>query len=350
VPVRIASTFSQQDVPGMGILAKVLTLLENQLADHPKRILVLNLVIPELDFPAELTYHKLAVEVSRYKPDHIVCLNTIEPHWMLNMNRILSQIVHPVPYTLLGCFKDTPKTIYLDFCSMWSASIFKSYTDAELAPVLSDKFFLSHNRNPYPHRQRFFNDIKTHNLLDCGFVSMGSFKGANLLIEENLDAGQYFVNDRQPNINQIPQDTDSVGDLTVWQRQVLVVMSDSYWEKGPSKLGKMYMSEKFYKPIIGLRPLLLYTNPDNYLKYRDNGFDTFEDVFDLTVEDMTASEEKTRSSIIDALLQLKAMSPERRLSWYNSLLPRLINNRRHFYNYASQQNKVLEEFRCQHVA
>ena len=311
MPVRIASTFSQQDVPGMGILAKVLTQLENQLADHSKRILVLNLVILELDSPPELTYHKLAVEVSRYKPDHVVCLNTIEPHWMLDVNRILSQIVHPVPYTLLGCFKDTPETIYLDFCSMWSASIFKSYTDAELAPVLSDKFFLSHNRNPYPHR--------------------------------------HFVNDRQPNINQIPQDTDSVGDLSVWQRQVLVVMSDSYWEKGPSKLGKMYMSEKFYKPIIGLRPLLLYTNPDNYLKYRDNGFDTFEDVFGLTVEDMTTSEEKSRSSIIKALLQLKAMSPEQRLSWYNSLLPRLINNRRHFYNYAGQQTKVLEEFRCQHV-
>lgn len=347
MPVRIASTFHQEGVPGSPVLERTLDQLKKQLSSHPKRILVLNLIISELDYPAELTYHKLSVEISRYRPDHVVCLNTIEPHWMLDINRVIN-LIQDIPYTLLGCFKNAP-AVYFDFCSTWTATHFQSYDDSELVPVLSDKFFLTHNRNPYLHRQRFFNDIVSANLLDSGFVSMGSFKGKNVLIEENLNDKQNYFNERQPNINQIPQDTDSLGDLSVWQKQVLVIMSDSYWEKGPSKFGKMYMSEKFYKPIVGLRPMLLFTNPDNYLTFRENGFDTFEDVFGLSVEDMTTSEELARSSIIKALLQLKEMSPIQRLDWYNALLPRLLNNRTHFYNYANQQMKTLEDFKCQHV-
>jgi hypothetical protein len=348
MPVRIASTFHQDGVPGSAILTKTIAQLESQLSSHPKRILVLHLINPELDHPTELTYHKLSVEVSRYKPDHIVCLNTIEPHWMVDLNRIINTIIRDIPYTLMGCYKNAP-SVYFDFCSTWTATLFQKYTDEELLPVESDKFFLTHNRNPYPHRQRFVADITFHDLLDSGFVSLGSFKGENLLIEENLRPDQNYFNERQANINQIPQDTDSVGDLSVWQRQVLVVMSDSYWEKGTGKFGKMYMSEKFYKPILGLRPILLYTNPDNYMTFRDNGFDTFEDVFGLSIEDMTTSEELARSSIIKALLQLKAMTATQRLDWYNALLPRLLNNRRHFYDYVNQQFKTLEDFRCQHV-
>ena len=348
MPVRIVTTFHQEGVPGTSVLNRTLAQLESQLSSHPKRILVLNLIHRDLNQPTELTYHRLSAEIARYKPDHIVCLNTIEPHWMLDVNRIINNIIQQIPYTLLGCFKNT-SSVYFDFCSTWTATIFQSYHDSELFPVLSDKFFLSHNRNPYPHRQRFFNDIEFAGLLDYGFVSMGSFKGKNVLIEENLTPEQNYFNELQPNINQIPQDTDSVGDISVWQKQVLVVMSDSYWENGPSKLGKMYMSEKFYKPIVGLRPILLYTNPDNYMTFRDNGFDTFEDVFGLSVEDMTTSEELARQSIIKALLQLKEMSPTQRLDWYNALLPRLLNNRTHFYDYANQQMKTLEDFKCQHV-
>ena len=348
MPVRIASTFHQQGVPGSEILSSTVAQIESQLSSHPKRILVLNLVIPELDYPVDLTYHKLSVEVSRFKPDHIVCLNTIEPHWMLDINRIVNTIIRDIPYTLLGCFKHE-HSIYFDFCSTWTATLFQKYTDEELLPVDSDKFFLTHNRNPYPHRQRFVNDITSAGLLDYGFVSLGSFKGKNLLIEEKLTPEQNYFNERQANINQIPQDTDSVGDLNVWQQQVLVLMSDSYWETGTGKFGKMYMSEKYYKPILGLRPMLLYTNPDNYTTFRNNGFDTFEDVFGLSIEDMTTSEELARNSIIKALLQLKAMTPAQRLDWYNALLPRLLNNRKHFYDYVNQQFKTLEDFKCQHV-
>ena len=86
--------------------------------------------------------------------------------------------------------------------------------------------------------------------------------------------------------------------------------------------------------MLGLRPFLINGNPSTYEWLRQQGFRTFEKYFPSI--DFMASD-KVHESILDALMQLKDMTPEQCNKMYESMMPELLHNREHFFKFADQQ-------------
>ena len=104
-------------------------------------------------------------------------------------------------------------------------------------------------------------------------------------------------------------------------------------------MGYIFVSEKTWKPIIGLRPFLFNGNVRTYRWLRDNGFRTFSHYFD-NIE--TAKEFEVHDSLISAIKYLISLNKNEILSMYNDMLLDLIYNKERFFEFAQEQKYKME--------
>jgi hypothetical protein len=111
-------------------------------------------------------------------------------------------------------------------------------------------------------------------------------------------------------------------------------VSETQFEFDPNA----FVSEKIYKPIIGLRPFVINGSPGIYRWLKNAGFDCFDDVFpvkELSNEIMIPGAKFNNHGFI--IECLKDLSRTNLHELYTCLLPRLINNQKLFYEYANNQ-------------
>lgn len=336
MPTAIISTHHADDL----LFNQYATQLVEKLAsiqDTDKRVLIVH-----LNLENDLTYHNISSAIARVKPDHVICFDGPEPHWLLNHRKLMS-VLGQSEYSFLG-YTNSQKSTFLDFWALCTDKFFPAYDN--LSPIESDRFYLCHNRQPYPHRIALVNSIDT----SIGFVSCGNRKGPEITIDTTLEfynqeaTHRWHVNADGTPIS-IPYDTYTLGDISVWQQIVLDIVSDSFWVTTPNKFGNSFLSEKYYKPILGLRPFLTYGNPATYFKLRELGFQTFETDLGITVDSIVCSQESAITAINQAITYLGNMSATNRISWYNSLLPKLVYNKNRFAEHVAEQQRVLENYR-----
>ena len=338
MPGKVFATHHADDLLFNQYTTELLNKLADQQLDN-RRILVLHLNLVD-----KLTYHKIATEVARYKPDHIICFTGPEPNWAFDSQLLLAAL-GSTPYSFLGYVKH-PAATFLDFWALCTDKFFPAYTDQQLAPVESNQFYLCHNRQPYAHRKLLV-DALDHS---AGFISFGSRSEADRTIDKTLEFYQQeafhpWHKKLDGTLIEIPYDTYTLGDLTVWQQTVLNIVSDSFWINKPSKFGNLFISEKYYKPILGLRPFLTYGNPETYYAFKDLGFKTFEEDLGLFPADLTTSMEGAIVAISSAVNYLNGIGPSARLAWYNKLMPKLLYNRDRFKQHVKEQQAVLDNYR-----
>ena len=192
------------------------------------------------------------------------------------------------------------------------------------------KHFLCYNRKPHDHRVTLLNKIMQgvehqQGLSNFGIVSATledsryRFKNPIILDEEHDENTLELINQWD---GQNENDIVSLGDAENWSRHFLTVVTETTIHTD------VLLSEKTFKPIIGLRPFLTLGDQNLYKKLKEMGFDVFEDMFpDVLICLSHPDYEKRAEYIVNQLRDLTAFTVEELDEKYKDLLPRLKANR-----------------------
>jgi hypothetical protein len=220
--------------------------------------------------------------------------------------------------------------IKFDFWALACLNFFRQYTPAELEPINFQHVFLNYNRKPHRHRIELVNLLEQNNLTQHGIVTLGN---SDYTINDNIqDYLDYGSNDVVGDVG-IPNDIYSLGRLDIWNSSFLNIVSETQYEYSSNA----FISEKIYKPIIGLRPFIINGSPNIYRWLKEFEFDCFEDIFPvskLASNDSVGFKFKNHEIICNVVQELCNTNLT---ELYKSLLPRLINNQKKFYEHANNQ-------------
>ena len=223
-----------------------------------------------------------------------------------------------------------------DFASTVLCDRFKKYSEDEITLTDIRYNFLSYSRKPSNHRLKLYKKYIDNDLLDSGVVTLGKGPNHNFnaTLEENLkDYVQHghWYGDRPDGGYNIPHDLFSLGRLDIWQHHFLNISNETM----PNyELQELMVTEKTFKPMIGLRPFLINGDTRSYQWLRDHGFKTFTHLLGVSdVENSYAVHDK----IIEVLLWLKTCSKESLQQLYNNMLPDLLHNRNRFFEFAQEE-------------
>ncbi len=144
----------------------------------------------------------------------------------------------------------------------------------------------------------------------------------------------------------IPNDVWTLGRLDIWNQCFLNIVNEtdfSYRSDFP------FLSEKIWKPILGLRPFVINGNPSVYQLLKDQGFYTFEEYWPSNTDFFTNTEYnyyQFKHHIAGVVELLSSLTQKQLWSMYKDMLPKLEHNRQHFSFYCRQQwHKVRHQFK-----
>jgi hypothetical protein len=283
-------------------------------------------------------YEKLVKLINQEEQfDNLFMLAAADPVF-LNSDQIADIIVQTKSTNvfLMGHFDSKYQ---FNFHATILPTYFKSYTTEEL--LLEDPacLFVNYNRKPREHRTALVQKIVDANLNNHGIVSLGKNdstyskreKGLCLLLGETIEEykdGNWGMADTLG----IPHDIHSLGNINTWKTHFLTVVSETEffpWDN-------TFVSEKTWKPILGLRPFVLNGQAKVYQWLRERGFKTFNHYFNgIELENVTELE--IHDSIIEVLKYLVTLDKKEILAMYNDMLPDLIHNRDRFFEFSREQ-------------
>ena len=187
------------------------------------------------------------------------------------------------------------------------------------------KHFLCYNRKPHDHRVSLLNKIHDQGLENFGIISATEshndykFKNPIILDETHDEEDLKLINEWE---GQSANDIATLGDAENWSRHFLTVVTETCIHSD------VFISEKTFKPIIGLRPFLILGDQNLYKKLKEMGFDIFEDMFPDILQTMSHPDYERRIDYItNQLERITALSHEELEDKYNELSPRLWANR-----------------------
>jgi hypothetical protein len=157
---------------------------------------------------------------------------------------------------------------------------------------------------------------------------MGSDNGVAVL---SLDSPE--VSPLAPNTgteqNGIPNDIATLGNMDNWQRHFLNVVTETVYNINRS----YFVSEKIYKPILGMRPFLVYDTDSAYCWLKQRGFESYVDDF----ADITDLDLKNPDNLAPFLVTL---SKQHSSYWKKKLVDlnqKIVYNKQNFYKYVDLQ-------------
>jgi hypothetical protein len=226
---------------------------------------------------------------------------------------------------------NTEGLYYFNFWAEFIRMNFDSFFDTKYTVLPNfKKVYMCLNRKPHAHRLFLINELIEKNLTDKGLISLGDSEKL-MIIDEQLDdivlLGENAVHGKMP----IKNDILTLGDAKNWNSFFINVVTETTIHTD------LFISEKTWKPIIGLRPFLILGDNNVYPKLKSLGFDTFDDLFGTWWNDNNW--EKRAKSIVDILENFRL---EECIKHYKNILPRLIKNRERFLIYINENKQRIE--------
>lgn len=220
---------------------------------------------------------------------------------------------------------------YIPYWFLACNTFFKEYTDEEIQP---DKTFtntyLCYNRKPSSHRVRLQYEFTWNKLLDNGVFTMGkqikeyegwSGKSPQYRNFNENDYGMKSIMSGDDNDYMIPADAFSLGNLDIWKKSFLCIVTETLSDQRDDQCIPL-LTEKTYKPIIGMRPFIVVGETTTHAKLRELGFYTFEADFPA-----------------DPVEAVKFLLGENLEALYQKLLPRLLSNKQTMARLTSQTKR-----------
>ncbi len=297
-------------------LVDLLTSTVNEKYPHLKKVI------------AVTSWHEPAVLVNQIQeidPDLTFLCSFTDP--LGPIENLLDQL--PGKVVLIGYVEGN---CFYDFWAVACAKFFKKYTFEELEPIQFDKLFLNYNRKPHRHRIEFVKLLEQSGLVGKGCVTLGN---SNYTVgDTHQDYINFGAGDVVGEVG-IPNDVYSLGQLGIWNSSFINIVSETQYEFSKN----VFLSEKIFKPIIGLRPFMVNGSPGIYQLLKNAGFDCFDDLFpvsELSNEDSNYTWKfNNHKHIIECLEYYK---DKNLLDIYNQIKSRLVYNQNLFYEYARNQS------------
>lgn len=229
---------------------------------------------------------------------------------------------------------------------------FPDYQLQEIQPTEFNYVYMCYNRKPKPHRIRLVNEIFKNNLQNCGILTLGA-NDVDYDVTEGMplthvlkiqDDPRTYTKQGKYNLYQnfggVPYDLLSLGRLDLWQQHFLNVVSETEFREWDNR----FVTEKTWKPVIGMRPFVINGQVKIYQWLRDNGFKTFNHYFPVDLEESVDNQVQT--SIVDVIKFLAGLSNTELVGMYQDMLPDLEHNRTRFFEFAAEQeNKINNLFK-----
>jgi hypothetical protein len=142
------------------------------------------------------------------------------------------------------------------------------------------KYFMCLNHQPHKHRIEFLNLLHEVGMFHHGIVSAVvpheeyTFQNP-IVLKENRPSHIMEKAYEWEKINEthLANDIISLGDPQYWNSHFCTVVTESVMHSN------VFLSEKTFKPLIGLRPFIILGDEGVYDKLKEYKFDTFEDLF-----------------------------------------------------------------------
>jgi hypothetical protein len=215
---------------------------------------------------------------------------------------------------------------------------FRDYQIHDLVMQHPQWVFVNYNRKPRGHRIDLVNKLLENDLQHQGVISLGKSNDVYsdgskqttclLLGEEPADYAQEGNWGMSMEFG-IPHDIHSLGNMQTWQAHFLTVVSETeFWP-----WDNTFVSEKTWKPILGMRPFVINGQTKIYQYLRQHGFRTFNHYWphiDIESGDV-------HDTIVEVITWLASLPRAELARLYQEMLPDLIYNRAHFYDFSRDQ-------------
>lgn len=221
------------------------------------------------------------------------------------------------------------------FYDLWAVAFHK------LHPRVPDQQLLDHqtihkpfmclNRKHHEHRVRIVNELRSADLTSKGIVTLS---GTDLRIEN--DAPDHVSVAPEPGA-EVVNDVVTLGRTDVWCSHFLNVVTESWWD-----INRAYLAaDKYFKPLVGLRPFLIWCEDMGVEWLTDRKFELYhKDFRDMTDLDLT-----DHNNMIPFLTTLSEQPTGYLHQKYVDLREKLLYNRDRFDEYVNEQDldKVIGE-------
>jgi hypothetical protein len=127
----------------------------------------------------------------------------------------------------------------------------------------------------------------------------------------------------------IPNDISTLGNIDYWQQHFLNVVTETVYDINSMN----FVSEKIYKPILGMRPFLVYDTDSAYCWLTDRGFESYVDDF----KDITDLDLKNPENLAPFLVTLSSQQPSYWKKKLVDLNQKIVYNKQNFYKYVDRQ-------------
>ena len=225
---------------------------------------------------------------------------------------------------------------------------FPTYTHLDLTLADIKYLYLNYNRKPKPHRIELVELLHKNSLEKYGVITIGK-NDVNYKVSGDKTTQLYLTIDdltdytrggkfpKHSNFGGVPYDLCSLGRLDIWQTHFLNIVSETEFNPWDN----LFVTEKTWKPIIGLRPFIINGQTKIYKYLRDNGFKTFNHYFN-GIEIENIKEFEVHESIIKVVKYLTTLDNKDIFLMYNDMLPDLIYNRERFFEFAKEQQHKID--------
>ena len=234
--------------------------------------------------------------------DVVVIFSFVDPPYPWHyLDEVLSQKFPNLIKRFIG--NESPD-IDIPFFWLLTVNEMQQYQTLELLPDQLDLVYLNYNNKPHEHRTRLLHELEKNNLLQFGHSTMAQ----DLSMENNR--------------------VQNLGPLDLWRRHFLNIDNATVFRIGNDHL---LLTEKEFKPLLGLRPFVINGSPRYYQVLEKLGFDLFTDIIPINqlsmeTDDVDTTMQHCHKVICDLIREL---SQENLHLLYDKILPRLLDNRNH---------------------
>jgi hypothetical protein len=194
--------------------------------------------------------------------------------------------------------------------------------DILLDPVTVNQPFLCYNRKHHEHRVKLVNELQEHDLVNKGIVTLDSVLKLDRDVENHISHAPEGG-------SEVANDIMSLGRTDIWCSHFLNVVTETWWD-----INRAYLAaDKYYKPLAGLRPFLIYAEDMGVKWLTDRKFEIYHSDFtDITDLDLT-----DHKNLVPFLKTLSSQSQSYYQDKFISLNDKLLYNKNRFEEYCNEQ-------------
>ena len=269
-------------------------------------------------------YHQQVIqELRKLQPSHVIVVAMLDPpivnlDWFKELN---CEVIG------IGYYSSSDVDYFAEFMNKFFQVPQFNLLDSSAI----DTAYMCLNRKPHPHRLRLYQGLKNAGVLDCGFVSMGGNPPERIFVDDV--AGQEFAPNGGSEQFGINNDIASLGNIDRWRRHLLNIVTETTWDIESCN----FLSEKTYKPILGLRPFLIYAPNGGIECLQRRGFEHYLNDFN-DISDVDLREPHNVPEFLKILCNQPVSYYKMKLT---SLKEKLMFNRNKFDEYVSEQRRIL---------